>query len=79
VALKASEFFTYTRKLGEFATRLNETGIKLAHHPHLKMLLETTQEIDALCESTPEEVGLFLDTGHAHAAGTGLSESVRRN
>jgi inosose dehydratase len=76
--LKASEFSAYARKLGEFAISLKETGIKLAYHHHLKMLVERAEEIDALCESTREEVGLLLDTGHAYAAGADYAEIIRK-
>jgi inosose dehydratase len=38
--LKGSEFSGYATKLGEFAMRLKETGVKLAYHHHLKMLVE---------------------------------------
>jgi inosose dehydratase len=76
--LKPTEFSAYARKLGEFAIRLKETGIKLAYHHHLKMLVERAEEIDALCESTREEVGLLLDTGHAYAAGADYAEIIRK-
>ncbi|HET9375726.1 MAG TPA: myo-inosose-2 dehydratase [Chthoniobacterales bacterium] len=76
--LKTNEFSAYAGRLGEFAIRLKETGITLAYHYHLKMLVETAEEIDALCESTREEVGLLLDTGHAYAAGADYTEIVRK-
>jgi inosose dehydratase len=76
--LKTNEYSTYAGRLGEFAIRLKETGITLAYHYHLKMLVETAEEIDALCQSTREEVGLLLDTGHAYAAGTDYTEIVRK-
>ena len=76
--LKASEFSAYARKLGEFAIRLKETGITLAYHYHLKMLVERAAEIDAFYQSTREEVGLLLDTGHAYAAGADYAEIIRK-
>jgi inosose dehydratase len=76
--LKTIDLSAYAGKLGEFATRLKETGITLAYHYHLKMLVETAEEIDAFCESTREEVGLLLDTGHAYAAGADYAEILRK-
>jgi inosose dehydratase len=76
--LEPGEFSVYARKLGEFAVRLKETGILLAYHYHLKMLVERFKEIDVLCDSTPEEVGLLLDTGHAYAAGADYAEIIRK-
>jgi inosose dehydratase len=77
-SLKTSEFSAYASKLAEFAIRLKETGITLAYHHHLKMLVERAEEIDAFCESTQDEVGLLLDTGHAYAAGADYAEIIRK-
>jgi inosose dehydratase len=77
-SLKTSQFSAYASKLGEFAIRLKKTGITLAYHYHLKMLVERAEEIDAFCESTRDEVGLLLDTGHAYAAGADYAEIVRK-
>ena len=74
--LKQGELSTYADKLGEFAGRLKETGIKFAYHHHLKMVVESAEDIDAFCEAT--EVGLLLDTGHAYAAGTDYAEILRK-
>jgi inosose dehydratase len=68
----------YAERLGEFAARLNQRGMKLAYHYHLKMLVETGEEIAAFVESTPEQVGLLLDTGHTYAAGADYGEILRR-
>jgi inosose dehydratase len=74
--LKQGELSTYADKLGEFAGRLKETGIKFAYHHHLKMVVERAEDIDAFCEAT--EVGLLLDTGHAYAAGADYAEILRK-
>jgi len=76
--LRGTEFSAYADKLSEFAIMLKETGIKLAYHHHLKMLVEKAEVISALCESTREEVGLLLDTGHAYAAGADYAEIIRK-
>ena len=76
--LKQIELSTYAGKLGEFATRLKETGITLAYHYHLKMVVEKAEEIDSFCEATSDDVGLLLDTGHAYAAGADYAEILRK-
>jgi inosose dehydratase len=76
--LREIELSTYAGKLGEFAARLKETGVTLAYHYHLKMLVESAEDINAFCDSTREEVGLLLDTGHAYAAGADYSEILRK-
>lgn len=77
-SLKQVDLSTYAGKLGEFAIRLKETGVTLAYHHHLKMLVERAEDINAFCESTREEVGLLLDTGHAYAAGADYAEILQR-
>jgi inosose dehydratase len=76
--LKSIDLAAYTEKLAEFSVGLNKRGIKLAYHYHLKMLVETAEEIIAFCEATRPEVGLLLDTGHAYAAGADYGEILRR-
>jgi inosose dehydratase len=75
--LEAVDLTGYAAKLGEFAVRLQDRGIKLAYHYHLKMLVEKAEEISALFDSTRQEVGLLLDTGHAYAAGADYGEILR--
>jgi inosose dehydratase len=76
--LKSIDLAAYAEKLGEFSTGLNQRGIKLAYHHHLKLLVETAEEIATFCEATRPEVGLLLDTGHAYAAGADYGEILRR-
>jgi inosose dehydratase len=76
--LKSIDLPTYAEKLAEFSVGLNQRGIKLAYHHHLKMLVETAEEIATFCELTRPEVGLLLDTGHAYAAGADYDEILRR-
>ena len=76
--LKSIDLAAYAERLTEFSVGLNRRGIKLAYHYHLKMLVETAEEIAAFCQATPPEVGLLLDTGHAYAAGADYGEILRR-
>ena len=76
--LESIDLAAYAEKLTEFSVGLNRRGIKMAYHYHLKMLVETAEEIAAFCEATPLEVRLLLDTGHAYAAGADYGEILRR-
>jgi inosose dehydratase len=76
--LKSIDLAAYAEKLAEFSVGLNKRGIHLAYHHHLKMLVETAEEIATFCEATRPEVGLLLDTGHAYAAGAHYGEILRR-
>jgi inosose dehydratase len=76
--LKSIDLAAYADRLGEFSVGLNQRGIKLAYHHHLKMLVETAEEIAAFCQATRPEVGLLLDTGHAYAGGADYGEILRR-
>jgi inosose dehydratase len=76
--LQSIDLATYAEKLAEFSLKLNHRGIKLAYHYHLKMVVQTAEEIAAFCQATRPEVGLLLDTGHAYAAGADYGEILRR-
>jgi inosose dehydratase len=76
-AFKEIDLAAYAHKLGDFALRLEEAGITLAYHYHLKMVVEKAQEIDAFCQKTRPEVGLLLDTGHAYAADADYAEILK--
>jgi inosose dehydratase len=76
--LETIDLPVYAEKLAEFSVLLNKRGIKMAYHYHLKMLVETAEEISTFCEVTRPEVGLLLDTGHAYAAGADYGEILRR-
>jgi inosose dehydratase len=76
--LKSIDLPAYAEKLGEFSAALNQRGIKLAYHHHLKLLVETAEEIVTFCQATRPEVGLLLDTGHAYAGGANYGEILRR-
>jgi inosose dehydratase len=76
--LKSIDLPAYAEKLGEFSSGLNQRDIKLAYHHHLKLLVETREEIVTFCEATRQEVGLLLDTGHAYAGGADYGGILRR-
>jgi inosose dehydratase len=76
--LSSVDLPAYAGRLGAFAARLNQRGMKLAYHYHLKMLVETGEEIAAFFDAAPPQVGLLLDTGHAYAAGADYGELLRR-
>lgn len=76
--LSSIDLPAYAERLGAFTSRLDERGMKLAYHYHLKMLVETGEEIAAFFEAAPPQVGLLLDTGHAYAAGADHAELLRR-
>jgi inosose dehydratase len=48
----------------------NTTGLRTAFHPHCATYVETPDEIDALlAETSPDLLGLCVDTGHATYGG----------
>jgi inosose dehydratase len=56
--------------MGRIAT---EMGMQLAYHFHLGTGVQNQDEVDRLMANTsPELVGLLLDTGHAYAAGVDI-------
>lgn len=52
-------------------------GMQLAYHFHLGTGVQNQQEVDQLMENTsPELVGLLLDSGHAYAAGIDIGALI---
>jgi inosose dehydratase len=76
--LESIDLESYAAKMDEFAKRVRSTGMKLAYHYHLKMLVENADEIAAFFAVTSDEVGVLLDTGHARAAGADYGEVIQR-
>ena len=66
------------RRMTELAARTAAEGVRLAYHHHMGTVVQSEADIDALMESTGAEVGLLLDTGHAHFAGADPVALARR-
>lgn len=76
--LNADEMAEYGRRLTAFSKQLKaKYGLELAYHHHLMMVAETLEEVCTVMDSSGEEVGLLLDTGHAFAGGFEYSELLR--
>jgi inosose dehydratase len=55
--------------LERVAAALAPKKLRIAYHHHMGTVVQTEDEIDQLMQSTPESVGLLLDTGHLTFAG----------
>ena len=64
-----SEWALFADRVGELARMTADQGVKLAYHHHMGTVVQTAADIELLMESTPDEVRLLLDTGHALFAG----------
>jgi inosose dehydratase len=56
-------------KLTEVADYVAAQGLRFAYHHHLGTVVESSEDIERLLESTGPSVGLTIDTGHAALAG----------
>jgi inosose dehydratase len=56
-------------RLERAAERCAERGLRAALHPHAATYIETEDEIEAILERTPSELGLCIDTGHTVVGG----------
>jgi inosose dehydratase len=69
----------HAARLTEFGRRLKgEYGLTLAYHHHLMMVAETFDEVSRLFDAAGRDVGLLLDTGHAHAGGFDYAKLIER-
>ena len=76
--LKPSEWREFGRRVTEVAAATAGEGVRLAYHHHMGTLVESEADVDALMESTGDEVALLLDTGHAAFAGADPAALARR-
>ncbi len=73
-ALSRVDLTDYASKVNAFAdVLLRDYGLKLAYHHHLMMLVEHDDELARFLQHTSHNVGLVLDSGHAHAAGVDIA------
>ena len=59
----------YGARLTQVADYCLTQGVQIAYHHHMGTLIQTTEEIIKLMDSTGASVGLLLDTGHLTYAG----------
>jgi len=67
--LRASEWREFGRRMSEAGKAAAGQGLKLSYHHHMGTVVQSADDIDALMESTSDDVYLLLDTGHATFAG----------
>ena len=67
--MKPGAWPEFGRRLTELAAATAAEGVRLAYHHHMGTVVQSEEDIDALMETTGNEVGLLLDTGHATFAG----------
>ncbi len=67
--MAAADWKQFGRRLSEVATVTAEVGLKLCYHHHMGTVVQSDADIDALMQTTSDDVHLLLDTGHALFAG----------
>ncbi|MCY3818006.1 MAG: myo-inosose-2 dehydratase [Gammaproteobacteria bacterium] len=67
--MKRSEWALFADRVGELARMTADQGVKLAYHHHVGTVVQSAADIERLLETTPDDLWLLLDTGHALYAG----------
>ena len=67
--MKRSEWALFSDRVGELARMTADQGVKLAYHHHVGTVVQSAADIERLLETTPDDLWLLLDTGHALYAG----------
>ncbi len=67
--MKRSEWALFADRVGELARMTADQGVKLAYHHHVGTVVQSAADIEMLLETTPDDLWLLLDTGHALYAG----------
>ena len=68
----------FGERLTKVADFIDRSGLRLAYHHHLGTVVETAEELDRFIESTGDNVGLTLDTGHAALGGIDPLRVIRK-
>ena len=69
----------FCERLSDVARRVAQAGLRFAYHFHLGTVVERSEDLDRLIATTPDDVGLVIDTGHAALAGIDAATLVRRH
>lgn len=64
-----SDWQSFGQRLSSIATIANDYGLELCYHHHMGTVVQSADDIDALMNSTRDNVRLLLDSGHARFAG----------
>ncbi len=59
----------FAERLSDLARMTADEGVMLNYHHHMGTVVQSAEDIDLLMDSTSDDVGLLLDTGHAIYAG----------
>jgi inosose dehydratase len=76
--LRSQEWREFGRRVSEVARACAQEGVRLAYHHHMGTLIQSESDIDRLMDASGPEVGLLLDTGHAHFAGADPAALAQR-
>ena len=75
--LDAAGWQRFGAAMGEVAQYIERRGLRFAYHHHLGTVVENPADLESFLHSTPDCVGLTLDTGHAALAGIDPIEIIR--
>lgn len=76
--IPAAQWPEFSEKLSAMAAYTRSRGLRLSYHHHMGTVIQTGAEIEKLMETTGDDVGLLLDTGHLTFAGSDPAEFAAR-
>ena len=76
--LAEAQWAGFGARLTELARLTQSEGVRVAYHHHMGTVVQSESDIERLMAATGPEVGLLLDTGHAHFAGADPQLLARR-
>jgi len=75
--LDRADWARFGAELTEVADAVAAAGLRFAYHHHLGTVVESSETIERLLQSTGASVGLTIDTGHAALAGVDAVALIR--
>lgn len=67
--LHATQWQSFGERMSAVAAYCADRGLALCYHHHMGTVVQSRADIDALMNSSSDEVRLLVDTGHAYFAG----------
>lgn len=77
-SLSATQWKEFGQRMSEVGKAASDRGLKLCFHHHMGTVVQSAEDIDALMNSTSDDVYLLLDTGHAVFAGADPVQLARQ-
>ena len=76
--LKDYEWKSYSKKISEISSRLDDVGMPISYHEHMGTIIQTEEDVDRLMNETSDKTFLLYDTGHLLFAESNYEDILKK-